>query len=36
MAREPQIEASRYAEMVSLIDSMGYDIGQLREVPQQW
>jgi apolipoprotein D and lipocalin family protein len=36
MAREPELSDSHYQEMVSLISSMGYDIGELQKVPQKW
>lgn len=36
MAREPAIPDDRYAELVTLIADMGYDITKLRKVPQQW
>jgi apolipoprotein D and lipocalin family protein len=36
MARKPELNESRYAELVGMIELMGYDISQLREVPQQW
>jgi apolipoprotein D and lipocalin family protein len=36
MARTPTISDSDYAELVDLIESLGYDISKLRKVPQQW
>jgi apolipoprotein D and lipocalin family protein len=36
MAREPSISEPEYAEIVSLVESMGYDISNLQKVPQQW
>jgi apolipoprotein D and lipocalin family protein len=36
MAREPVLSEPQYAEIVSLVESMGYDIGKLQKVPQQW
>lgn len=36
MARTPTISDSDYAELVDLIESLGYDIAKLRKVPQQW
>jgi apolipoprotein D and lipocalin family protein len=36
MARRPQIPDSEYEELVSAVKDMGYDISQLRRVPQRW
>jgi apolipoprotein D and lipocalin family protein len=36
MARKPTISEADYAEIVALIQSMGYDVAKLRKVPQQW
>lgn len=36
MAREPDIPADRYAELVTTMADMGYDVSKLRKVPQQW
>jgi apolipoprotein D and lipocalin family protein len=36
MARTPEISDSDYAELVELIESLGYDIAKLGKVPQQW
>jgi len=36
MARTPEIPDDEYASLVAMIDSMGYDTGKLRKVPQQW
>jgi apolipoprotein D and lipocalin family protein len=36
MAREPEISAERYEELVSLIGEMGYDTASIRKVPQRW
>jgi apolipoprotein D and lipocalin family protein len=36
MARTPSISDSEYAELVELIESLGYDTSKLRRVPQQW
>lgn len=33
MARNPQIPAQRYQELLTLLAEQGYDIGELREVP---
>ena len=36
MARDPQMSDQRYDELVDFIISNGYDVDQLRRVPQQW
>lgn len=36
MAREPRIPDADYDQIVSLLDDRGYDISELREVPQRW
>lgn len=36
MARTPTIPDEDYAELVGLIDEMGYDVTQLERVPQRW
>ena len=36
MARTPAIDDADYRKMTSLIESMGYDIGELQKVPQRW
>jgi apolipoprotein D and lipocalin family protein len=36
MAREPEIPAARYQELLDLIGEMGYDLSQVQKVPQQW
>jgi apolipoprotein D and lipocalin family protein len=36
MSRTPTIPEAEYDEIVSFIKSLGYDIGKLRRVPQQW
>ncbi len=36
MAREPEISASDYESLVSMIADMGYDTSKIRKVPQQW
>ncbi len=36
MAREPAIPDERYAALVQRIADMGYDIDNLRKVPQRW
>jgi len=35
MARTPTIDAARYAALVAKVESMGYDISKLVEVPQR-
>lgn len=36
MSRTPTIPEAEYLEIVSFIESLGYDIDKLRRVPQQW
>ena len=36
MAREPQISADKYAEIVELLGAVGYDVTALQQVPQKW
>jgi apolipoprotein D and lipocalin family protein len=36
MARSPEIDDVDYAEISSMIESMGYDISELSKVPQKW
>lgn len=36
MARTPQIAEAQYQEIVRRIAAWGYDVTQLRRVPQQW
>jgi apolipoprotein D and lipocalin family protein len=36
MARQPEISDERYAKALKVIEEAGYDLSQLREVPQQW
>jgi apolipoprotein D and lipocalin family protein len=36
MARKPEIPESEYQELVSVVESLGYDVGKLRKVPQRW
>jgi apolipoprotein D and lipocalin family protein len=36
MARTPSISDAEYAELVALIDEIGYDVTKLRRVPQSW
>jgi len=36
MAREPAISDSQYSEILDLLDSVGYDLGEIQQVPQKW
>ena len=36
MARTPQISEADYAQMLALVEREGYDVSQVRRVPQQW
>ncbi|MGB5487694.1 MAG: lipocalin family protein [Lysobacterales bacterium] len=36
MAREPSIPAPAYAEILSMLESVGYDLGEIQLVPQKW
>ncbi len=36
MARTPTLSELEYDQLVSLVDSLGYDTSKLRRVPQQW
>jgi apolipoprotein D and lipocalin family protein len=36
MARTPEISDEAYAELVALIEEIGYDTSALRKVPQRW
>ena len=36
MARTPQISATERQAVTEHLQSLGYDLGQLREVPQRW
>ena len=36
MAREPEIPETKYRELVNIVREQGYDISELRRVPQQW
>ena len=36
MARDPEISAEDYDAIVEYISGIGYDIGQLKRVPQRW
>jgi len=36
MAREPEISDAKYNELVKAVSDMGYDLSELRKVPQSW
>ncbi|MBD3671486.1 MAG: lipocalin family protein [Gammaproteobacteria bacterium] len=36
MARTPQIPAQEYQQLLSYLEEQGYDISQVRKVPQDW
>ena len=36
MAREPSIEEDEFKRIVAFVQSLGYDIKQLKTVPQKW
>ncbi len=36
MAREPEIPEAEYAEIIEFVSSIGYDVSQIKKVPQQW
>lgn len=36
MARTPEIDAADYTRLTARVASMGYDVAQLRKVPQRW
>ena len=36
MTRKPEIPESEYQELVSVVESLGYDVSKLRKVPQRW
>ena len=36
MAREPSIPAPEYAEILSMLETTGYDPGEIQLVPQKW
>lgn len=36
MTREPEISADRYDALALRVGAMGYDLAELRRVPQQW
>ncbi|MGB5246746.1 MAG: lipocalin family protein [Woeseia sp.] len=36
MARRPELDAATYDELLELIGSVGYDLTEVRRVPQKW
>jgi len=36
MARQPAIPAAEYAQIVSMLRSVGYDTDEIQQVPQKW
>jgi len=36
MARTPEIPDETYDRLIAKIEAMGYDMSDLRKVPQQW
>jgi apolipoprotein D and lipocalin family protein len=36
MAREPEIPEAKYRRILSFLEREGYDLSELREVPQRW
>ena len=36
MAREPAISAQKYEQILSMLDSVGYDVSEILQVPQKW
>jgi apolipoprotein D and lipocalin family protein len=36
MAREPAISSSEYTEILSMLESVGYDLSEVQLVPQKW
>jgi len=36
MTREPEVDPARYARLVERLAGLGYDISELRRVPQRW
>lgn len=36
MARTPRISAAAYSDMLARVRAMGYDVAQIRKVPQRW
>lgn len=36
MARSPEISEADYQQLVNFVEKVGYDLSQLRKVPQRW
>ena len=36
MAREPEISAQKYAEILTMLESVGYSLDEIELVPQKW
>jgi apolipoprotein D and lipocalin family protein len=36
MARTPEIEQAEYQALLEIVERQGYDISQVRRVPQRW
>ncbi len=36
MAREPEVSDEKYGELVRQVAEMGYEVSELRKVPQRW
>lgn len=36
MARQPEVPAAKYAEILAFLDRIGYDTSQVQRVPQRW
>lgn len=36
MAREPVVSEPEYAEILNMLETVGYDLGEIQRVPQKW
>ena len=36
MAREPEISKQAYSDILEMLESVGYDLNQIKKVPQRW
>ena len=36
MAREPEVSAQKYAEILTMLESVGYSLDEIELVPQKW
>ena len=36
MARNPSISAQKYDEILGMLEEVGYDVGEILQVPQKW